>query len=94
MGRYSRDYLSRQRVYIAWQAGQPVAFASFHQTPNEWALDLMRHGPRLPNGTMQSLVQTAIDDAALAGVPRLSLAAVPEAAFNAGARRHTRLCAR
>lgn len=91
MGRYSRDYLSRQRVYIAWQAGQPVAFASFHQTPNEWALDLMRHGPRLPNGTMPSLVQTAIDDAALAGVPRLSLAAVPEAAFNAGARRHTRL---
>lgn len=91
MGRHSRDYLSTQRVYVAWHGGHAVAFASFHTSPQEWTLDLMRHGAGLPNGTMQALIQAAIDDAARAAIPRLSLAAVPEAAFTPGAHRHTRL---
>ncbi len=91
MGRYSRDYVARQRVYVAWHLGQPVAFASFHQTEQEWALDLMRHGGSLPDGTMHSLIQAAVEDATREGVRRLSLAAVPEAAFGKSAHSHARL---
>lgn len=80
MGRYARGYLARQRVYIAWQDDLPIAFVSFHQTAQEWALDLMRHGTNLPDGTMHLLIQTAISDAARLGLPRLSLAAVPSLA--------------
>lgn len=78
MGRFCPAYLSGQRLYVAWHAGQPIAFASFHTNKGEWTLDLMRHGETLPDGTMHSLVATAIGDAALRGIPRLSLAAVPD----------------
>ncbi len=91
MGRYSRDYLSGQRVYVAWQHGQLLAFVSFHICAQEWTLDLMRHAGGLPNGTMHALVQAAIDDAARAGIRRLSLAAVPEAAFGPNSHLFTRL---
>lgn len=37
----------------------------------------MRSGAALPDGTMQALIAEAIAQAAAAGVPRLSLAAVP-----------------
>lgn len=91
MGRYSQDYLSGQRVYVAWQGGRPLAFVSFHTGAQDWVLDLMRHRSDLPGGTMHALVQAAIDDAARAGVSRLSLAAVPEAAFCRGTTRLTRI---
>ncbi len=77
MGRYTRGYLSGQRVYLACQSGQVIAFASFHQRRHEWVLDLMRHGAGVPDGTMQALVARAIEDARALGLPRLSLAAVP-----------------
>ena len=41
----------------------------------------MRHGPEAPDGTMHALVTAAIAAAGRRGVSRLSLAAVPEAAF-------------
>lgn len=78
MGRFCPAHLARQRLYVAWQGETPVAFASFHTAPAEWTLDLMRHGETLPDGTMQTLVATAIHDAAAQGIPRLSLAAVPD----------------
>ncbi len=84
MGRYCPDYLTTQRLYVARQNGRAVAFASFHQTAREWSLDLMRHGPDLPDGTMQSLIATALADARARGVPRLSLAAVPVTATAGG----------
>lgn len=84
MGRHDRAYLARQRLYVAYHQGQPIAYASFHSSAREWTLDLMRHGETLPDGTMHALVQAAIDDAAAAGIARLSLAAVPEAAFGRG----------
>lgn len=77
MGRYTRAYLAGQRVYLALQAGRPIAFASFHDGAAEWVLDLMRHPATLPDGTMQALLVAAIGDARHAGLPRLSLAAVP-----------------
>lgn len=84
MGRHDRAYLAHQRLYVAWQHDRPIAYVSFHTTASEWALDLMRHGKGLPDGTMHSLVQAAITDAAAQGVARLSLAAVPEGAFGPG----------
>jgi phosphatidylglycerol lysyltransferase len=78
VGRFCPQYLSNQRVYIAWQNGDPIAFASFHIGSREWTLDLMRYGAGLPDGTMHLLVQAAINDAAQLAVPRLSLAAVPD----------------
>lgn len=80
MGRYAREYVDKQALYIAWRHNTPVAFVTFHQRPDEWALDLMRHGPDLTDGVMHLLVHTAITDAADRGMIRLSLAAVPDIA--------------
>jgi phosphatidylglycerol lysyltransferase len=77
MGRFCPDYLSYQHVFLAHQGGRLVGFASFHHTPHEWCLDLMRHDQDIPDGTMHHLVHAAIDAAARCGVERLSLAAVP-----------------
>ncbi len=84
MGRFDPATLAGQRLYLAWAQGQPVAFLSLHQTSGEWALDLMRHIPAMPDGTMQALLVRAIADAAALGIPRLSLAAVPLAARGRG----------
>ncbi len=78
MGRFSKQYVQGQRLYVAQANGVPIAFASFHQGPAQWTLDLMRHRMDVPSGTMHLLVQTAIDDAVRNGVPNLSLAAVPD----------------
>lgn len=77
MGRYCPDYLTRQKIFTARQDGRIIAFVSFHQNPQEWALDLMRQGVDAPDGTMQALIIAALDMARAQGVPRLSLAAMP-----------------
>lgn len=77
MGRFTPDYIRRQRVFIAWQGETPVGFASFHAGSRDWVLDLMRPGPGAPDGTMQALILAAISAARAAGTPRLSLAALP-----------------
>ena len=81
MGRFDRQYLSTQRIYVATVAGHPVAFASFHIGKSEWTLDLMRHTRAAPDGTMHALIARALTDAAAHQMPRLSLAAVPLAAL-------------
>lgn len=75
MGRYAEGYLSGQLVVEARLQGRLVAFASFHQGPQEWTLDLMRHHPDAPDGTMQAIITHAIALARAAHLPRLSLAA-------------------
>ncbi|MBD3788408.1 MAG: DUF2156 domain-containing protein, partial [Sphingomonadales bacterium] len=77
MGRFTPDYIARQRVFIAWQGAVPVGFASFHAGNRDWVLDLMRPGPEAPDGTMQALILAALEAARAAGTPRLSLAALP-----------------
>lgn len=84
MGRYEPGYLAGQRVYVARQGLRPVGFASFHVTDAGWALDLLRPHPEAPDGTGHLLMAAALADAARAGVRRLSLAAVPEPAFDEG----------
>lgn len=77
MGRFDVDYLAGQQVFLARMEGRLVGFVSFHTTRAEWCLDVMRFDGA-PDGTMQALVHAAIDAARAAGVPRLSLAAVPD----------------
>lgn len=77
MGRYCPDYLTRQKIFTARRDGRIIAFVSFHQNPQEWALDLMRQGADVPDGTMQALIIAAIEMARGQAVPRLSLAAMP-----------------
>lgn len=84
MGRYEPDYLDHQHIYVAHHRGHPVAWLSFHAGPYERTLDLVRHGPDLPAGTMQALMMAAARDAAADGIGRLSLAAVPLAGFGMG----------
>lgn len=91
-GRYDRRYLARQRLFIAWCGDQPLAFASFHATDEEWVLDLIRHDDSLPDGTCYALVMAALNSARAEGALRFSLAAVPEGAICKGLR-STRLLA-
>ncbi len=77
MGRFDADYIGGQRVYIAEHGGAPIAFITLHQGSQEWTLDLMRHMPNTPDGTMHTLVAAAINDAAACKIARFSLAAVP-----------------
>lgn len=77
MGRWSPAYVSGQRVFLARHGGRLVAFATVHASSGEWALDLMRSTSAAPDGTMHALVTAAVADAAAAGCPRFSLAALP-----------------
>ena len=77
MGRFQPDYIEGQRVIIAWSKGRMVGFATFHATPTEWALDLLRPDPAAPDGTAHALIIAAVQAAAAEGVARLSLAAAP-----------------
>lgn len=77
MGRFCPRYLKGQRVYLAFHNNALVAFASFHTGQHEWTLDLMRSTATAPDGTMQTLITTALADAARIGLARLSLAAAP-----------------
>jgi len=77
MGTYDRDYISCQRVFLAYQGENLVAFISLHESRHEMTLDLMRAGSAAPDGTIQLLIIEAIRAAAAYGCPRLSLAAVP-----------------
>ncbi|MBM7069703.1 phosphatidylglycerol lysyltransferase domain-containing protein [Actibacterium sp. 188UL27-1] len=79
MGRYDRTYVAWQRRYVAYHKGRVVAFATFHSIQEEWALDLMRHLPGIPDGTMHALIWAAIEDALALDCPRLTLAALPVA---------------
>jgi phosphatidylglycerol lysyltransferase len=66
-----------QRVYLARHGDRLVAFLTFHDGAREWTLDLVRALPDAPDGAAYALLAGAIGDAAEAGMPRLSLAAVP-----------------
>ncbi len=77
MGRYTPEYASGQRVYLAYQGEELVAFATFHEGAREWVLDLMRPAAQAPDGTMHALIAKAVEDARAYQITRLSLAALP-----------------
>ncbi|GGE25743.1 hypothetical protein GCM10011360_12730 [Primorskyibacter flagellatus] len=77
MGRFDRDYLLHQRIFVARIAGRAVAFVTLHETSRDLALDIMRHEADVPDGTMHSLVVAAIAAAGAEGRSRMTLAAMP-----------------
>lgn len=77
MGMFNPGTLHSQRCFLAYRDGRLVAFASFHHTPDEWALDLMRSAEGACDGTMHSLIVAAAEAAKKAGAKAMSLAAVP-----------------
>jgi phosphatidylglycerol lysyltransferase len=84
MGRFTASYIQHQRVYAAQVDGVILGFVSFHISPQEWTLDIMRSQSTLPDGAMHAMIAAALRDAAALGVARLSLAAAPETAFAPG----------
>lgn len=77
MGRFCPSYVRSQKVYLAYQNERLIGFLTLHVSNQERTVDLMRSLPDTPDGTMHALLYTALTDAADAGCPRLSLAAVP-----------------
>jgi phosphatidylglycerol lysyltransferase len=75
IGQFDVAYLATQRVYVARTGTRIVGFISLHDGPREWTLDLMRHAPDAPDGTMHALILQAVADARTAMIPCLSLAA-------------------
>ncbi len=87
MGQFDPDYIAQQRVYAAHTQEGMTAYITLHcgaglqRRADEWTLDLMRHGPRLADGTMHALLHRAIMDAKALGIAQVSLAAAPDWAF-------------
>lgn len=77
MGQYSRQYVSQQAVFLAFQDDTLVAFATFHTATENWTLDILRCQDGTPDGTMHALIVAAIQQAKSAGITRLSLSAMP-----------------
>ncbi len=78
MGAFCPHLLYHQRVYLAHLGNRLVGFVSVHDGSNERTLDLVRHTGDAPDGTVQALVAEAIAEARANGIPRLSLAAIPD----------------
>ena len=83
MGRFEANYLTTQRVFLAWQGDRIIGFISLHTAKEEWCLDLIRICPDAPDGTGHTLLRAAIAAARDEDIPRLSLAAVPDHRFAA-----------
>ena len=78
MGTWAPDTLPWARVFLAHDPdGRLLGFLTLHATAREQVLDLMRARADAPDGLMYLLLTRAIEAAGAAGVPRLSLAAVP-----------------
>ncbi|MFW2541861.1 phosphatidylglycerol lysyltransferase domain-containing protein [Primorskyibacter sp. 2E107] len=79
MGRYCRQFLQGKPIFAAFSDGRMLAFITAVETSDAISLDLMRHLPDLPSGTMHALVAAMIEHARLTSRREVSLAAVPHA---------------
>ena len=75
MGRFDGGYVGHQRVFLASLDSDIIGFVTFHETRDQWALDLMRQTADAPPGTMHTLVYQAIRAARDLNVAHVSLAA-------------------
>lgn len=68
MGRWDRLYAAGQRVFAARDgAGRLLAFVTFHAARRQWALDLVRFRPEVPDGTIYALIVQALAEAIYRG---------------------------
>ncbi len=79
LGRFDLDYLSRSDCAVLLQGGAIIAFANIWATPNreEMSIDLMRHLPDTPNGTMDFLFVRLLQYGAAQGFERFNLGLAP-----------------
>lgn len=77
MGRFCPLYLRGKPMFGAWYQGRLIAYCSGVEGKNSLSLDLMRHYPDLPQGTMHALITHMIRDCAERGIGEFSLAALP-----------------
>ena len=78
MGRYDPAYVRHQQTYLIYQDDQLCGFVTVQARAQAWAIDLIRHIPRMPQGAMHAAITRIIEDASVAGVATLSLGAVPD----------------
>ena len=74
MGMFDMKYVQHQWVGAAYSGGKLVALVTFHRGHGDWCLDIMRHGPEAPDGTMHSLVHAGKTAAHSAGARTVCLA--------------------
>lgn len=77
MGRFCPIYLSDKPLYGAWQGDRLIAFTSWLRSDGSMSLDVTRHMPDAPHGTMHALIHHVIATAAAHDISDISLAAVP-----------------
>jgi phosphatidylglycerol lysyltransferase len=86
IGRFDPDYVTRFDCAVLWQEGRIVAFANIWATQNkgELSVDLMRHLPDTPYGTMDSLLVRLMQWGAVQGYRRFNLGMAPLSGLGGG----------
>lgn len=79
LGFFDDDYLSRFDCALVTLHGEPIAFANIWKTAgrSEYSIDLMRHLPDMPNGTMDYLFVCLLLAAKADGVRSFNLGMAP-----------------
>jgi phosphatidylglycerol lysyltransferase len=79
VGRFSHEYMARYDCAVLRRGERIIAFANIWALPNreEMSIDLMRHYPDAPNGTMDFLIVHLIQLAAARGFKRFNLGMAP-----------------
>jgi phosphatidylglycerol lysyltransferase len=86
LGRFDPDYLARFDCAVLRLDGKIVAFANIWETPNreEMSIDLMRHLPDTPYGTMDLLFVRLLQYGAAQGFERFNLGLAPLSGLKPG----------
>lgn len=86
LGRFDPDYLARFDCAVLRLDGRVVAFANIWETPNreEISVDLMRHLPDTPYGTMDLLFVRLLQYGAAQGFERFNLGLAPLSGLKPG----------
>jgi phosphatidylglycerol lysyltransferase len=79
LGFWSEEYLTRYDIAVLRHEGHPVAFANIWKKPaaSTCSLDLMRHVPDTPEGTMDYLVIRLLENAKAEGYKWFNLGMAP-----------------
>ncbi len=87
LGRFDEDYLSHFPLAVVRREGRVVAFSNIWTTAGrqELSVDLMRHRPEAPAGTMDFLFASLMGWAAAQGYTRFDLGMAPLSGFEARA---------
>ena len=77
VGRYCPSHVARQAVVLIHVAGRLDGFVTCDTGRRDWALDLIRYRPTLPEGAVHAAIVAAIAAARTSGAQHVDLGAVP-----------------